>query len=123
MHVVPQQHQSRPVPGHNLQTVCSLRTEDKNRSREWIMAELLAHQRGESVGAFAEIHGLRRDHDLHPRRSRDHVAALMARSTSRSHTGSTPTAARTTAPAISMAIVVELRAAASAHGPAPRNSV
>src|SRR5215472_10537737 len=119
----PQQHQSGPVPGHNLQTVCSLRTEDKNRSRERIMAELLAHQRGETVGAFAEIHGLRRDHDLLPRRSRDHEAALTARSTSRSHTGSTPTAARTTAPPISMLIVVELRAAASVPGPAPRSSV
>src|SRR5215472_16012464 len=119
----PQQHQSGPVPGHNLQTVCSLRTEDKNRSRERIMAELLAHQRGETVGAFAEIHGLRRDHDLLPRRSRDHEAALTARSTSRSHTGSTPTAARTTAPPISMLIVVELRVAASVPDPAPRSSV
>src|SRR6516225_3709951 len=87
------------------------------------MVELLAHQRGESVGAATEIDRLRRNHDLHPCRSRDHVAALTARSTSSSHAGSTPTAARTTAPAISMAIVVELRAIASAPGPAPRNSV
>src|SRR6516162_7438012 len=119
----PQQHQSGPVPGQNLQAVRSLRTEDKNRSRERIMAELLAHQRGETVGTFAEVHRFRRDHDLHARRSRDHVAALTARNTSRSHVGSTPTAARTTAPPISMLIVVELRAAASVPGPALRSSV
>src|ERR1700751_4447090 len=119
----PQHHQSGSVPNQNLQTVRSLRTEDKNRSRERIIAELLAHQRGETVGTFAEGHRLRRDHKLHARRSRDHVAALTARSTSRSHAGSTPTAARTTDPPISMLIVVELRAAASAAGPAPRSSV
>src|SRR5450631_2769915 len=44
--------------------------------RERITAELLAHQRDETVGTFAEIHWLRRDHDLHARRRRDHVAAL-----------------------------------------------
>src|ERR1700681_3580530 len=87
------------------------------------MAELLAHQRDETVGTFAEVHRLRRDHDLHARRRRDHVAALTARSTSRSHTGSTPAAARTTAPPISMVIVVELRVAASAAVPAGRGSV
>src|ERR1700680_1104058 len=111
----PQQHQSGSVPGQNLQTVPSLRTEDKNRSREGIMAELLAHQRDETVGTFAKIHWLRRDHDLHARRSRDHIAALTARSTSRSHTGSTPAATRTTAPPISMVIVVEFRVTASAR--------
>src|SRR6516225_5588131 len=87
------------------------------------MVELLANQRGKSVGSPAEVYRLRRNHDLHACRSRDHVAALTARSTSRSHTGSTPTAARTTAPPISMLIVVELRAIASALGPAPGNSV
>src|SRR5246500_5243977 len=119
----PQHHQSGSVPNQNLQTVRSLRTEDKNRSRERIMAELLRHQRSETVGTFAEVHRLRRDHDLHARRSRDHVAALTARSTSRSHAGSTPTAARTTAPPISMLIVIELRVDASVPSPAPRSSV
>src|SRR6201987_536144 len=119
----PQQHQPGSVPNQNLQTVRSLRTEDKNRSRERIMAELLAHQRGETVGTSAEVHRLRRAHTLHPRRSRDHVAALTARSTSRSHAGSTPTAARTTAPPISMLIVIELSVAASLRGPAPPSSV
>src|ERR1700757_1114441 len=119
----PQHHQSGSVPNQNLQTVRSLRTEDKNRSRERIMAELLAHQRSETVGTFAEVHRLRRDHNLHASRSRDHVAALTARSTSRSHAGSTPTAARTTAPPISMLIVIELSVAASAAGPTPRSSV
>src|SRR5215470_7814108 len=51
----PQKHKSGAVPRQNLQTVCSLRAEDKNRSREGIKAELLAHQRGESVGASAEV--------------------------------------------------------------------
>lgn len=53
------------------------------------MAELLALQRGETVGTFTEVHRFRRDHHLHTRRSRDHVAALTTRSTSRSHAGST----------------------------------
>ena len=72
---------------------------------------------------IAEVYRLRRDHNLHARRSRDHVAALTARSTSRSHAGSTPTAARTTAPPISMLIVTERCVAASAPRPAPRSSV
>ena len=62
------------------------------------MAELLAHQRGEAVRAFAKIDRPRCYHDLYARRGRDHVAALTARSTSRSQAGSTPATARTTAP-------------------------
>lgn len=44
---------------------------------------------------------------------------LTARSTSRNQTGSPPAAARTTAPPISMLIVVEFRATASTGGPGP----
>src|ERR1700747_630182 len=118
---LPQQHQPGLVPGQDLQTVRPLRAEDENRARERIMAELLLHQCGETVGAFAEIHRLRRHQDLDARRSRNHVAAFTARSTSRSHAGSAPRATRTTASPISMVITLGL----SAPGipPSPRNSV
>src|ERR1700747_3804078 len=65
----PQHPQYGSVPNQNLQTVRSLRTEDKNRSRERIMAELLAHQRRGTVGTFKEVHPLRRGHNTSPRRS------------------------------------------------------
>ena len=71
------------------------------------MLELLANHGRETVGASAEVHRLRRHKDLHARRNRDHVAAFTARSTSRSQARSTPGAARTTAPPISIAIVGE----------------
>src|ERR1700752_2558385 len=45
LETLPQKHRSGAVPRQNLQAVCSLRAEDKNRSRERIKAELLAHQR------------------------------------------------------------------------------
>src|SRR5215204_1454006 len=118
---LPQQHQPGPVPGQDLQAVRPLRAEDEDRAREWIVPELLLHQRGDAVGAFAEVHGLRRNQDLYACRSRDHVAAFTARSTSRSHAGSTPRAARTTAPPISMVITPGL--SASRIPRPPRNSV
>src|SRR5215472_284679 len=118
---LPQQHQPGPVPGQDLQTVRPLRAEDENRARERIMAELLLHQRGETVGTFAEIHRLRRHQDLDARRSPNHVAAFTARSTSRSHAGSALRATRTTAPPISM--VIKLERSAPDIPPSPRNSV
>jgi transposase-like protein len=53
----PQKHQPGPVPSQNLQAVRSFRTKDKNRSRKRIMAELLAHQRGETVCSFRKSTG------------------------------------------------------------------
>jgi hypothetical protein len=77
------------------------------------MLELLANLGRETVGAAAEVHRLRRHQDLHACRSRNHVAAFTARSTSRSKAGSTPGAARTTAPPISIVIAAQPWAAAS----------
>jgi transposase len=85
--------------------------------------ELLASQGGETVGTAAEIDGLRRHQHLHTCRNRDHVAAFTARSTSRSQAGSTPGAARTTAPPISIVIAVASCADAAAVIPSWRSSV
>jgi hypothetical protein len=46
---LPEQHQSGPVPSQNLEAVRSFRTEDEDRSREWIMPQLFLHQRGKTV--------------------------------------------------------------------------
>jgi hypothetical protein len=56
-------------------------------------------------------------------RNCDHVAAFTARSTSRSQAGSTPGAARTTAPPISIVIAMAPRADAAAIVPSWRSSV
>ena len=53
---------------------------------------------------IAEVHRPRRHQHPHSRAHRDHVAAFTARSTSRKKTRSTPGSARTTTPAISIAI-------------------
>jgi hypothetical protein len=96
------------APGPNLQCINNIRNHVATRS-----LNDGTHIAGQPAYAI----------DFHARRSRDHVPALTAHSTSRSHTGSTPAAARTTAPPISMAIVVALRVAASAAVPAGRGSV
>src|SRR5215211_7573119 len=76
----------------------------QNRPRERIVPQPLADQGGETIGTFAEVYRLRGHQHPHPRRDRDHVAALTARSTSRSQPRSIPLSARTVAPAISITI-------------------
>src|SRR5260370_24654149 len=94
--------QAGAVPGQDFQTVRSSRPKVKIVPENGSMLELLANHSGETFGATAEIHGLGRHQDLHACRSRDHVAAFTARSTSRSQTGSTPGAARTPASPLSI---------------------
>jgi hypothetical protein len=79
------------------------------------MLELLTNHGGKTVNASAKVHGLRHHQDLHAGRSRNHVAAFTVRNTSHSHAGSTPRAARTTAPPISIVIAALSPADAPAH--------
>src|SRR5258708_27132276 len=87
------------------------------------MLELLANHGRETVGASAEVDRLGRHQNLHARRNRDHVAAFTARNTSRSQAGSTPGAARTTAPPISIVIAAQPRDEAPDILPSWRSSV
>src|SRR5579863_1757479 len=54
LETLPKQHQARSVPGQYLQTIRSFRAEDEDRPRKRIALELLARQRGETVGASPE---------------------------------------------------------------------
>jgi hypothetical protein len=114
----PQKHQPGPVPGQNLQAVRSLRTEDKNRSRERIMAELLASATRPSVrkstGFVATMIFTPADAAIMLLPSRP--VALRAAILGRPRPPREP-------PPISMVIIVELRVAASATVPAGRSSV
>src|SRR5262245_59911748 len=93
-----------------------LRSEHKNRPGEWVTPKRFAHQGGKPIRTFAEIDRLGGYQHLHSRRNRNHIAAFTARSTSRSQSRSTPGPARSTTPAISIAI--ELGPAGRAAGPA-----
>ena len=63
---LPEQHQSGPVPGQDLQTVRPLRTEDEDRSRERILPQLLAHQRRQDRRRLCGNPPACRHQDPHP---------------------------------------------------------
>src|SRR5271165_1525787 len=102
---LPEQHQPGPIPSKDLQPVCALRAEHKNRPAERILLELLAHQRGETISTATEVHRLGGHQHPHSRRNRDHVAALTARSTLVNVAASIPGVTRTVAAPITISIV------------------
>ncbi|MHC2664069.1 hypothetical protein ACVINX_004854 [Bradyrhizobium diazoefficiens] len=110
----------RHEPGVALSSWSTLHFHPVRRAASRIERPHTPHNRGLRI--ITKVDRPRRDNDLHARRSRDHVVALTARSTSRSQAGSTPAAARTTASPISMLIVIPFRVAASTHIPAGRSS-
>src|SRR5690606_15796836 len=68
-------HHAAAIPVDQLQPVRPARPEDKDRSCERVLAQLVLHQRRQPVMAFAEVYRLRRHHDPHAVRRKDHAEA------------------------------------------------
>src|SRR5262249_15686575 len=79
--------------------------EDEDRAREWMVPQLLAHQRSQTVGAATEVHRLRRHQHPYAGRNRNHVAAFTARSTVINVAASIPSETRTVAAPIAISII------------------
>jgi hypothetical protein len=92
-------HQPGPVPVEQLQPIRLSGAEDKDGPRERVLAQLVLHHRGQAVMALAEVDGLRRHHDPHPVRRKDHGPAAKARTIAAIRSADAPGSSRTaTAP-------------------------
>src|SRR5690606_31967097 len=88
-------------PEDQLDPIRALGTEDIDRTAERIGAHRVAHQRGQPLRAFAEVHRLRRHHDLDGTRRPDHDVAFSARITAATVLASAPRPTRMAMPSIS----------------------
>src|SRR6202047_3540361 len=100
-----EQAQARAIPEHQLDPIRTLCTEHIYSARERIGRHDLANQRGQTLGALAEVDRPRRNH--HPDRARraNHAPAFSARSTIASVAASAPRPMRIFTSPISTSIV------------------
>ena len=94
------QHHAGAIPEHQLHPVRLAR----NTSRERARAYRLAHQRGQALGALAEVDRLRRDHDADRAGPADHDPAFAAPSTVVIVTGEAQFSIVTLTPAMSISM-------------------
>src|ERR1700687_633633 len=99
------QAQTRAIPEDQLDPVRTLGAEHIDRPRERVGRHGLAHQRCQSLGAFAEVDRLGRYHYPDRARRADHAPAFDARSTALTVFTSAPRPTRTITPPISTSIV------------------
>ncbi|EEE35112.1 hypothetical protein RKLH11_2131 [Rhodobacteraceae bacterium KLH11] len=71
-------HQPGAVPIEQLQPVGALRAKDKHGSGERLLTQFILHQRCQPVMTLSEVHRLRRHHDPHPVRRKDHETPFRA---------------------------------------------
>src|SRR5690606_41053007 len=88
-----------------------LRAEHIDRAAERIGAHRVAHQRRQALRALAEVHRLRRHHDLDRTRWPDHDVAFSARITAATVLASAPRPTRMATPSISSSMTPGPRAA------------
>jgi len=93
------------VPPEDLEAVAAARAEDEEVTRQRVVAEGLAHERGERVEALAHVAGLDGEEDPDWGGQREHGAArssigqaTSASTMRRSSTGSAPSATRSVMP-------------------------
>src|ERR1700744_2262212 len=91
--------QTIAVPIHNAHTVAPFGKEDEQVAAQWVVAQHVAHEHHQTVGALASVHRLCRDEQPHAWRQAQHSVARSSISTSRpSALGSNDSGTNSTCP-------------------------
>lgn len=108
----------RPRPGSSTGAIVSSTATlaEARILRRSARFELLAHERGQTVGAASEVHGFGRHQHPYAGRHRNHVTAITARSTACRLATSMPAVTRTGAAPITISIMPEPLGTAGAIG-------